>query len=95
MVGTPRNESMILPTAPDWLTKRDGSLKPGLREYIALVVISDRPEYRLEVRPAAGKFACVVSYTNNGKLIDGQESQPTVDAAWADGLARLKNRLGW
>ena len=86
---------MNLPTAPNWLTKRDGSLMPGLREYIAFVVISDRPEYRLEVRPADGKFACVVSYTNNGKLIEGQESQPTADAAWTDGLVRLKNRLGW
>ena len=86
---------MTPPAAPDWLKQRDGTLKPGLREYIALVVISDRPEYRLEVRPAAGKFACVVSYTNNGKLIDGGESQPTADAAWAEGLVRLKNRLGW
>ena len=86
---------MTPPATPDWLKQRDGILKPGLREYIALVVISDRPEYRLEVRPAAGKFACVVSYTNNGKLIDGGESQPTADAAWAEGLMRLKNRLGW
>ena len=86
---------MNLPTAPDWLTKRDGSLKPGLRDYIAFVVISDRPEYRLEVRPADGKFACVVSSTNNGKLIEGQASQPTADAAWADGLTRLKTQLGW
>lgn len=86
---------MTPPTAPDWLKQRDGTLKPGLREYIALVVISNRPEYRLEVRPAAGKFACVVSYTHNGKLIDGGESQSTADAAWAEGLVRLKNRLGW
>ena len=87
---------MTLPAVPDWLSRRDGTLKPGLREYIALVVISDRPEYRLEVRPAKGKFACVVSYTNNGKLIDGgEEGLATADAAWADGLTRLKNRLGW
>ena len=62
---------MTPPAAPDWLKQRDGTLTPGLREYIALVVISNRPEYRLEVRPAGGKFACVVSYTNNGKLIGG------------------------
>lgn len=86
---------MTPPTAPDWLKQRDGTLEPGLREYIALVVISNRPEYRLEVRPAAGKFACVVSYTNNGKLIEGGESQPTAEAAWSEGLMRLKNRLGW
>ncbi len=87
---------MNLPAAPDWLRKRDGTLKPGLRDYIAFVVISDRPEYRLEVRPADGKFACVVSYTNNGKLIEGRsEPLPNAEAAWADGLTRLKDRLGW
>ena len=86
---------MTPPAAPDWLKQRDGTLTPGLREYIALVVISNRPEYRLEVRPAGGKFACVVSYTNNGKLIGGGESQATADAAWNEGLLRLKNRLGW
>ena len=86
---------MTPPTAPDWLKQRDGTLEPGLREYIALVVISNRPEYRLEVRPAAGKFACVVSYTNNGKLLAGGEPQPTVDAAWGEGLMRLQAKLGW
>jgi hypothetical protein len=86
---------MALPAAPDWLTKRDGALKRGLRDYVAIVTIADRPEYRLELRPANGKFACVVSYTVNGKLIEGHESQPTADAAWADGLTRLQAKLGW
>ena len=87
---------MNLPAAPDWLSQRDGTLKPGLRDYIAFVVISNRPEYRLEVRPAGGQFACVVSYTNNGKLIDDIHAPvATPDAAWAEGLTRLKDRLGW
>ena len=87
---------MALPAAPEWLTKRDGALKPGLRDYIAIVMIANRPEYRLEVRPASGKFACVVSYTVNGKLIDdGKESHPSADAAWANGLSRLQAKLGW
>jgi hypothetical protein len=86
---------MALPAAPEWLTKREGALKPGLRDYIAIVMIANRPEYRLEVRPASGKFACVVSYTTNGKLIEGHESQPTADAAWAEGLTRLQAKLGW
>ena len=47
---------MTLPAVPDWLSRRDGTLKPGLREYIALVVISDRPEYRLEVRLLQGSI---------------------------------------
>ena len=86
---------MALPAAPDWLTKREGTLKPGLRGYIAFVMIANRPECRLELRPANGKFACVVRYTVNGKLIEGHESQPTADAAWANGLTRLQAKLGW
>jgi len=86
---------MALPAAPEWLTKRDGSLKPGLRGDIAIVMIGNRPEYRLEVRPASGKFACVVSATVNGKLIEGHEALPTADAAWTEGLARLQAKLGW
>ena len=86
---------MTLPIAPEWLSRREGAIRPGLREYIAIVTIANRPEYRLEVRPAGGTFACVVSYTVNGKLIEGQSEQPTADAAWAEGLTRLQAKLGW
>ena len=87
---------MELPAAPEWLTRREGALKPGLRDYIAVVMIGGRPEYRLEVRPAQGKFACVVSYQVNGNLIGGTDgTQPTPEAAWAEGLTRLQAKLGW
>jgi len=87
---------MPLPNAPEWLTKRDGALAPGLRDFIAFVTISNRPEYKLESRPANGKFTCPVTYTVNGKAIDdAKETYPTADAALAGGLERLRATLGW
>lgn len=86
---------MTLPMAPDWLKKRGGKINPGLRDYIAVAIIGDRPEFRLELRPAGGKFCCVVSHTNNGKTLPAGEPQPTPDAAWSDGFDRLRRQLGW
>ena len=87
---------MPMPTVPEWLSKRDGALAPGLRDFIAIVTISGRPEYRLESRPASGKFTCPVSNTVNGKLIDdAKETYATADAALAGGLDRLRAKLGW
>jgi len=83
-------------TAPEWLTKRDCTLTPGIRDHIVFVAVSGRPQYKMETRPAKGKFACVVTQTVNGKLIDDAAAEyPTQDAAFSGGLERLKNQLGW
>ena len=83
-------------TAPDWLTKRDGSLTPGIRDGIVFVVLSGQPQYRLDVRPAAGKHVCAVTQTVNGRrLDDGATTYPTADAAVAGGLDQLREKLGW
>ena len=83
-------------TAPEWLTKRDGSLTPGIREHIVFVDLSGHPQYKLETRPAKGKFACVVTQTINGRLIDDATAEyPNRDAAFSGGLERLKANLGW
>jgi hypothetical protein len=87
---------MPVPAVPDWLAKRDGSLAPGLRDHTLVVSVSNKPHYRLDARPAMGRFACVVTQTQNGKPIDdGAAVYPTADAAFAGGLDRLKQRLGW
>ena len=80
--------------APDWLKARDGSLKPGVNGHV-LVMVGGRPEYRLEVRPAAGQFTCVVTQTVNGRRLDGATTCPTADAALAGGLEQLRGNLGW
>ncbi len=81
---------------PDWLKVRDGSLTPGIRPEITFVLISGQPMYRLEVRPAAGKFTCAVTNTVNGKRLDDPKKvYPTAAEALAGGLEQLRDRLGW
>ena len=63
-------------TVPDWLQTRGGSLKPGVRPETTLVMLDGHPLYKLEVRPAAGKFACAVSQTNNGHRHDDPKAAP-------------------
>ena len=83
-------------TAPDWLTKRDGSLKPGIRDYIAHVMIGAQPLYRLEVRPAGGTFACAVISAITGKRLDDAALHyADAPAALAGGLDQLQAKLGW
>lgn len=83
-------------TAPEWLTKRDCTLTPGIRDHIVFVAVSGKPQYKMEARPAKGKFACVVTQTINGKMIDNAVAEyPTKEAALNGGLDRLKDKLGW
>lgn len=86
---------MALPAVPEWLKQREGSLKPGLRENIVLVMLANQPQYRLEARPAGGSYACVVAQSNNGKRLDDATTYPSADAALVGGLDQLRNRLGW
>ena len=81
---------------PDWLARRDGTLQRGVCPETRFVLIGGHPLYKLEVRPAAGKFTCAVTSTVNGKrLDDGAATYPTPDAALAGGLEQLQTTLGW
>ena len=82
-------------TAPDWLTKRDGSLKPGIQKHMLYVLIGGAPQYKVEARPAAGTYICAVQQSNNGKRLDDATAYPSAEAALAGGLEQLKNKLGW
>jgi hypothetical protein len=83
-------------TVPDWLQTRGGSLKPGVRPETTLVMLEGNPLYKLDVRPAAGKYACAVSNTVNGKRLDDPKlTYPDAPAALAGGLDQLRNALGW
>lgn len=86
---------MPLPTAPDWLMLHDGALKPGVGDQVVFVMLGDQPQYRLDVRPAAGKFACAVTQTVNGRRLDDATIYPTAAAALAGGLDQLRANLGW
>lgn len=86
---------MTLPTAPEWLKRREGALKPGIREHILLVLLNNQPLYKLEVRPAAGQFTCFVTQTVNGKRLDQGKSYSNKEAAFQGGLDELQTSLGW
>jgi hypothetical protein len=82
-------------TVPDWLAKRDGTLKPGIRAHALHVLIGGVPQYKVEARPAGGQFICAVQQSVNGKRLDDDTKYPTADAAVAGGLEQLKKALGW
>ena len=87
---------MPLPTVPAWLSSRTGTLSPGIADHIAFVALGGKPEYKLEVRPARGKFTCVVTATVNGRPIDvATNFLDSAPAAMDDGLVRLQAKLGW
>jgi len=87
---------MSLPTVPAWLAHRSGTLTPGITDHLAFVVFGGKPEYKLDVRPAQGKFTCVVSATVNGRPIDAPaELLDSPAAAMDNGLTRLQAKLGW
>lgn len=86
----------MTPLVPEWLKLRDGAIQPGVAAETRFVMIGGRPLYKLEVRPAEGKFACVVTNTVNGKRLgEGTATYPAFDAALAGGLEQLREKLGW
>lgn len=86
---------MPLPAVPDWLKAHDGGLAPGVRDHLVFVTVGGQPHYRLEARPAAGKYTCHVTQTVNGRRLDGGATYPDRDAALAGGLEELRATLGW
>jgi hypothetical protein len=80
---------------PEWLARHDGSLQLSPDGRSRLAFFDGAPRYRLEPRPAAGKFTCVVVQTENGKRIDKGVAQPDADAALRAGLEELRVFLGW
>ena len=81
--------------APEWLARRDGSVRPGQEASTFLVIVNGEPLYRLFATPASGQFTCVVTQTNNGKRLDGGRLYSTIEAALAGGLEELREKLGW
>jgi len=93
--STPPAATPLIP-APEWLTKRQGSLQPGIREFILFVMLADKPQYRLEARPANGRYACAVTQSINGKRLDQPGlTYPDLRSALEGGLDQLRASLGW
>lgn len=90
---------MTAPTpvvVPDWLALRSGTLKPGVRPETLFVMIGTQPLYRLDLRPAGGRFICAVVCTVNGKRLDDPAiTFATTSEAFAGGLDQFRNKMGW
>lgn len=85
-----------MPTAvPEWLTRHDGALKPGVQGHMLFVLIGGAPQYKVEARPAAGKFIAAVQQSVNGRRLDDGTTYDNPDAALAGGLEQLRGKLGW
>jgi hypothetical protein len=82
-------------TIPEWLAKREGALRPGLSDSIFLVVLNGHPQYKISAVPAAGKFSCAITQTNNGKRLDSGKTYPSKDEALKGALEELRTKLGW
>lgn len=82
-------------TAPEWLTKRGGQLRPASDGQCWVVVFDGQPQYRLRPFPAAGKHGCEVEQMNNGKRLKPGSTCPSSDDALRGGLEELRKTLGW
>jgi hypothetical protein len=82
-------------TAPDWLTRHDGSLNraPDGRTWIAFV--GGAPLYKVAPAPAKGRFECMILQAENGKRIDKGQTYASADEAVRGGLEELRAHLGW
>jgi hypothetical protein len=57
-------------TVPDWLQRRAGAIRPGVNAETRFVLVDGQPLYKLEVRPAVGRFTCAVTETASGRRLD-------------------------
>ena len=82
-------------TPPDWLTRHDGTIRQSPDGRAWLVYFDGAPHYQLVPSPAAGRFTCLITQTENGKRIDKGRAYPTADEALRGGLEELRAYLGW
>lgn len=82
-------------SAPDWLTKRGGSIRAHASAHAWVVCFDGQPQYVLRPFPVSGKFGCEVEQSINGKRFDGKEPAGSPEEALKAGLANLREQLGW
>jgi hypothetical protein len=82
-------------TAPEWLTRRSGSLKLASDRRTWYVLLSGEPQYTVVERPVAGRFGAFVKHANSGKPIESTSTAASPEEAVAAGLEDLRKALGW
>ena len=82
-------------SAPEWLSRHSGDVRPGTVGNSWLVLVAGEPQYRLVPVPADGKYSCQVIQTINGKRLDKGSTFASPDEACRGGLEDLRLALGW
>ncbi len=82
-------------TAPEWLVRRGGGLRPHYDGQGWVVVFDEKPLYVVAPVPAGGKYTCKVMQTNNGRRLEKGSTYATADEAVRGGLEELRAALGW
>ncbi len=82
-------------TAPDWLSKHGGELRPSADGRSWMVYFAGQMQYVIAPAPAAGKYSCKVRQTINGKSLDSGATYPTLEDAARGGLEDLRKAVGW
>jgi hypothetical protein len=82
-------------TAPDWLTKRDGSLRPGVDGRSWFFYFAKEPQYELTPVPVQGKHGVDIRQTINGRHLEHKNTYASAEEALRGGLEALRQRLGW
>jgi hypothetical protein len=82
-------------TAPDWLTKHDGSLRLGVDGRSWFVCFAREPQYELTPVPVQGRHGVDIRQTINGRHMEHGTAYATVDEALRGGLETLRQKLGW
>jgi hypothetical protein len=80
---------------PAWLARRGGAIQPGVQPETRFVLIDGQPLYKLEVRPAAGRYSCPATETASGRRLDSAATHGSFDEALGGGLEQLREKLGW
>ena len=82
-------------TAPEWLTRRGGSLKLASDRRTWYVLLSGEPQYAVVERPVADRFVAFVKQVNSGKPIESTSTAGSPEEAVRAGLEDLRKVLGW
>jgi hypothetical protein len=88
-------EAVTSVTAPDWLTKHGGELRPSKDGQSVMVFFAGQMQYVLALDPVKGMYGCRVIQTNNGRRLDSSGSYETPEDAFRGGLEDLRKGLGW
>jgi hypothetical protein len=85
----------MLLNPPEWLSRRGGSLRPGIDSDSWVVMFDHQPQYILKPIPAKGKYSYELMQSINGRRLDNSGIYSSAEEAVQAGLEELRKVLGW